>query len=41
MIRFENVSKEYIDSDIQLKKSFMYCTPKVRHKKSNFWGVFL
>ena len=19
----------------------MYCTPKVRHKKSNFWGVFL
>ena len=22
MIRFENVSKEYIDSDIQLKKSF-------------------
>ena len=22
MIRFENVSKEYIDSDVQLKKSF-------------------
>ena len=19
----------------------LYCTPKVRHKKSNFWGVFL
>ncbi len=19
----------------------MYCTPKVRHKKSNFWGVFI
>ena len=18
----------------------LYCTPKVRHKKSNFWGVF-
>ena len=18
----------------------MYCTPKVRHEKSNFWGVF-
>ena len=23
------------------KKDFhMYCTPKVRHEKSNFWGVF-
>ena len=21
--------------------TIMYCTPKVRHKKSNFWGVFL
>ena len=19
----------------------LYCTPKVRHEKSNFWGVFL
>ena len=21
--------------------TIVYCTPKVRHKKSNFWGVFL
>ena len=22
------------------KTTEVYCTPKVRHKKSNFWGVF-
>ena len=23
------------------KSKKVYCTPKVRHEKSNFWGVFL
>ena len=30
---------EYFTKIIE-KTLKMYCTPKVRHKKSNFWGVF-
>ena len=24
-----------------MKRMFLNCTPKVRQKKSNFWGVFI
>ena len=32
-----------LDSNVDRWKDggkILYCTPKVRHKKSNFWGVF-
>ena len=39
-----NQEKAYIffnnHLDEIVKEANLYCTPKVRHKKSNFWGVF-
>ena len=33
--------EKYLPQKTELKILDMYCTPKVRHEKSNFWGVFL
>ena len=39
--RFNISKKRILNIEIPIPSLEMYCTPKVRHKKSNFWGVFL
>ena len=36
-----NQNKPFHSSMSTRNRVVLYCTPKVRHEKSNFWGVFL
>ncbi|ELU76080.1 hypothetical protein PNI0076_02443 [Streptococcus pneumoniae PNI0076] len=40
---FEEIFEEYktLHNKTHITKVLMNCTPKVRQKKSNFWGVFI
>ena len=37
---FSSAKHYFMARGLQEKPNALYCTPKVRHKKSNFWGVF-
>ncbi|MGT2920631.1 hypothetical protein ACVR1O_03260, partial [Streptococcus chosunensis] len=43
MTWFEEIFEEYksLHNKTHITKVLLNCTPKVRQKKSNFWGVFI
>ena len=40
-VRGMTITKEVIPTKAKIKNTDLNCTPKVRQKKSNFWGVLL